>query len=235
MPAHRLPSGWARSAACSWQPLLPAAGRCRLGPPKPSAYWQQARLRALCCDLSPPSRRPAAAKFDVVFDTVGALRDRVLGGDAADVVILSEAGLAALEKAGKIAGPAVDLGSISVALAMRKGAQIPDITSPEALKQALLAANSDCACRSCGAVLPRRSRRGSCAGRFEIGVSQSSEIVAHPGVTLVGACLRLCPPHTLSRGQAHWRRGRRRRHAGTSCRPRPRARYSAVFGFEAGQ
>ena len=36
------------------------------------------------------------------FDTVGALRNRVLAGDRADVVILSEAGMAALEQAAKI-------------------------------------------------------------------------------------------------------------------------------------
>ncbi|HEU4380380.1 MAG TPA: substrate-binding domain-containing protein, partial [Hyphomicrobiaceae bacterium] len=36
------------------------------------------------------------------FDTVGALRNRVLAGERVDVVILSEAGMSALEAAAKI-------------------------------------------------------------------------------------------------------------------------------------
>jgi len=169
--------------------------------------------------LEPAIAATSRSKLDAVFDTVGALRDRVLGGDSADLVILSQAGLAALEKAGKIVGPAVDLGSISVALAVRKGAPVPDVASPDALKQALLSA---------GSIAHADPARGATAGahfahvleqlgiakdvgarvtvlpfggdvieevargRFEIGVSQSSEIVAHPGVTLVG---RLPAPH----------------------------------------
>ena len=92
--------------------------------------------------LGPAIEAASQTKLDAVFDTVGALRDRVLRGDAADVVIVSEAGLAALEKAGRITGPAIDVGSISVALAVRKGARVPDVASPDALKQALLSAGS---------------------------------------------------------------------------------------------
>jgi molybdate transport system substrate-binding protein len=163
--------------------------------------------------LEPAIAAASTAKFDAVFDTVGALRDRVLGGDSADLVILSEAGLAALEKAGKIAGPAIDLGSISVALAARKGARAPDVGSPDALRQALLSAGSIAHAdpargATAGAhfahvleqlgiagevsarvtVLPFGGDviEGVARGRFEIGVSQSSEIVSHPGVALVG-------------------------------------------------
>jgi molybdate transport system substrate-binding protein len=142
------------------------------------------------------------------------LRDRVLTGDSADVVVLSEAGMAALEKAGKVAGgSAVDLGRISVALAVRKGAQVPDVASPDALKQALLSASSIAHAdpargATAGAHFARVLEQLGIAeqvkarvtvlpfggdviaevarGRFEIGVSQSSEIVAHPGVTLAG-------------------------------------------------
>jgi hypothetical protein len=77
------------------------------------------------------------------FDTVGALRERVLAGEAAEVVILSEAGMAALAGAGRIdVGSLIDLGATSVALAVRKGAEVPDVSSTDALKRVLLAASS---------------------------------------------------------------------------------------------
>ena len=95
-------------------------------------------------ELEPIFASASGHKLDAVYDTVGALRDRVLAGAAADVVILSEAGMAALIKGGKIDDrAATDLGSISVALAVRKGAAVPDVSSsPDALKKALLAAAS---------------------------------------------------------------------------------------------
>lgn len=164
--------------------------------------------------LEPAVAAAAHAKLDAVYDTVGALRDRVLRGETADVVILSEAGMAAVEKAGKVAaGSVVDLGRISVALAVRKGAAVPAITSPETLKQALLSAGSIAHAdpargATAGAHFARvlvelgiadelKSRvtvlsfggdvvADVARGRFEIGVSQSSEIAAHPGVVLVG-------------------------------------------------
>ena len=148
------------------------------------------------------------------FDTVGALRNRVLAGDRADVVILSEAGMAALEQAAKIDPKGtIALGATAVALAVRKGAPVPDLSSPEALRRSLLAATSIAyadpargatAGAHFAAVLERlgiagevRSRvtvlpfggdviKAVAEGRFEIGVSQSSEIVAHADVVLAG-------------------------------------------------
>ena len=148
------------------------------------------------------------------FDTVGALRNRVLAGERADVVILSEAGMGALDAAAMIdARSRIELGSTAVALAVRKGAAVPDLSSPEALRRSLLAATSIAyADPARGAtagghfagVLERlgiagevRSRvtvlpfggdviKAVAEGRFEIGVSQSSEIVAHADVVLAG-------------------------------------------------
>jgi molybdate transport system substrate-binding protein len=148
------------------------------------------------------------------FDTVGALRNRVLAGDRADVVILSEAGMAALEEAAKIdAKGTIALGSTAVALAVRKGAPVPDLSSPEALRRSLLAANSVAYADPArgatagahfagvlerlgiaGAIGPRVTIlpfggdviKAVAEGRFEIGVSQSSEIAAHADVVLAG-------------------------------------------------
>ena len=163
--------------------------------------------------LTAPFSASSGYKLDAAFDTAGALRQRVLAGEPADVVILSAEAMAALEASGRIdAASKVALGSVGVALAVRKGAPAPDITTAGALKATLLAAKSiahaDPARGATAgthfakvlerlgiadAVRPRVTIvgfggevvEGVAAGRYEVGVSQSSEIAAHPGVTLV--------------------------------------------------
>lgn len=215
MPAYRLPSN-RTFAAC----LVLALAAASCGWPVGARATETVRILAAgavqgaVLRFEPAIAAASTAKLDAIFDTVGALRDRVLGGDVPDVIILSEAGMAALEKAGAIAASsAVGLGRISVALAVRKGAQAPDVASPDALKQALLSASSlahadPARGATAGAHFARVLEQLGIAeqikarvtvlpfggdviaevarGRFEIGVSQSSEIVAHPGVTLAG-------------------------------------------------
>ena len=79
----------------------------------------------------------------VIWGTAPMLVKRVEGGEAADVLILSRAGIDTLSKQGKIAaGSDVTLASSGVAIAVKAGAPKPDITTPEALKQTLLKAKS---------------------------------------------------------------------------------------------
>ena len=64
-------------------------------------------------------------------------------GVAADVVIMSKEGLKPLVAEGRIvAGSVVDLAQARLGVAVREGAPKPDISSPKALKQALLAAKT---------------------------------------------------------------------------------------------
>jgi molybdate transport system substrate-binding protein len=68
---------------------------------------------------------------------------RIEAGETADVLILNRAGVDAMKAQGKIAlGSDVTLASSGVAIAVKAGAPKPDISTPEALKQALLAAKS---------------------------------------------------------------------------------------------
>lgn len=68
---------------------------------------------------------------------------RFARGEKFDVVILSETGLEALEKAGKLVpGSRVDLARSHIGVAVRKGTPKPDISTVEALKQTLLNAKS---------------------------------------------------------------------------------------------
>ena len=64
---------------------------------------------------------------------------RIESGEAADVLILSRAGIDALRKQGKIApGSEVTLAGSGVAIAVKAGAPKPDISTPEALRATLL-------------------------------------------------------------------------------------------------
>jgi molybdate transport system substrate-binding protein len=93
---------------------------------------------------------PLFAQFDktghklaVTWGTAPMLVKRVEDGDTPDVVVLSRAGIEALQKQGKlVAGSDVTLASSGVGIAVKAGAPKPDISTPEALKRTLLAAQS---------------------------------------------------------------------------------------------
>ncbi|WP_270935064.1 substrate-binding domain-containing protein, partial [Falsiroseomonas oryzae] len=59
---------------------------------------------------------------DVRYGTAGALRDRALAGEAADVVVTSDDGIAKLRDAGRLHGAALPLGAAGTGLALRDGA-----------------------------------------------------------------------------------------------------------------
>src|ERR1044071_3085926 len=66
---------------------------------------------------------------------------RVKAGESADVVIASQKALGELKSLGKVAA-VVDLAKSGVAVAVKKGARRPDISSGDAVKRALRAAKS---------------------------------------------------------------------------------------------
>jgi molybdate transport system substrate-binding protein len=93
--------------------------------------------------LIPRLEQASGRKLAVTWGTAPMLVKRVEGGETADVLILSRAGIVSLSKAGKIVpGSTVTLASSGVAIAVRQGAARPDISSPEALKRTLLEAKS---------------------------------------------------------------------------------------------
>jgi molybdate transport system substrate-binding protein len=82
-------------------------------------------------------------RLAVTWGTAPMLVKRIEGGEHADVLILSRAGLDALSQQGKVvAGSETPLASSGVGIAVRAGAPWPDISTPEALKQTLLKARS---------------------------------------------------------------------------------------------
>jgi molybdate transport system substrate-binding protein len=85
----------------------------------------------------------ASHKLAVTWATAPMLVKRIEDGETPDVVVLSRAGIDALQKQGKIApGSVVTLASSGVGIAVKAGTPKPDISTPEALKRTLLAAKS---------------------------------------------------------------------------------------------
>lgn len=179
--------------------------------------------------LAPGFERATGHHLRAAFDTVGAQRDRVLRGapgQTADLVILSDAAVQQLQAAGHGHGEPGPLGQVSVALAVAAGQPVPPLSDAAQLRAALLAAPSlgyadPARGATAGTHLARTLQALGIAealapritvlpfgvdvieavaqGRLAMGASQSSEILAHPGVRLVGP---LPPPHGQRTGYA---------------------------------
>ncbi len=77
------------------------------------------------------------------FNPAGDVRRKLAAGASGDVVILPREDFADLEARGVvIVGSRRNLGGVAMAAAVRKGAPVPDISTPEALKQTLLHAKT---------------------------------------------------------------------------------------------
>jgi molybdate transport system substrate-binding protein len=75
--------------------------------------------------------------------TVGVLQQRLLGSESADVVVLPAPIVEALNKAGKLRGGSpISLARVGIGVAVRQGASLPDVSTVDAVRRALLAARS---------------------------------------------------------------------------------------------
>ena len=75
------------------------------------------------------------------FGAVGAMRDKLIGGEPCDAIILTAPLIAALEAAGHVLpGTAAPLGRVSTGVAVRAGEPLPAIADGHALRATLLAA-----------------------------------------------------------------------------------------------
>ena len=143
----------------------------------------------------------------------GDLRKKIAAGERADILVIPVEHFEALEREGAI-DPATrrDLAGVSMGAAVRKGAPVPDISTPEKLKETLLAAKSltymDPQRGTSGkhfdeTVLPRLGVRDSvrakaklgeggyiaekvASGEVEIAFHNVTEILPVAGVTFIG-------------------------------------------------
>ena len=87
--------------------------------------------------------RATGHSLDITFGTVGALQAKLAAGETADVLILGAPAIAKMEQADAVVpGSRRDIARTSVGVAVREGASAPDISTPEAFRQALIAART---------------------------------------------------------------------------------------------
>ena len=167
--------------------------------------------RQLLADLV--ARFAATSPQKVSVESVGGVdaAKRVKAGEAFDGVILASNAIDDLIAAGKVvAGSRVDLVLSGVAIAVRAGAQRPDISTEEAVKRAVLAAPSlSYSTGPSGVALAALFDRWGIAGTIkprivqappgvpvgtlvargevELGFQQLSELMHLPGIDVVGA------------------------------------------------
>lgn len=96
-------------------------------------------VKSMVQALGAEFERETGNTLDLNFGTAGSLRDRIKNGETADLVILSESIIAGL---GGLVTRATDLGRTVTGVVVKEGAPLPDISTPEAFKQALLKARS---------------------------------------------------------------------------------------------
>ncbi|HEY4264728.1 MAG TPA: extracellular solute-binding protein [Micropepsaceae bacterium] len=82
-------------------------------------------------------------KVSFTVGTVGQIQEKLKSGAPADVIVVSAPALAQLEKSGDVrASSAVALGRIGIGVGVKDGAAVPDISTPEKFREAMLAAKS---------------------------------------------------------------------------------------------
>lgn len=97
-----------------------------------------------------PGLNAAAAAFQkatghavkVTYNTTPQIRKRVAGGESFDVVIAPPAAMKEFATTGKIEDGGVNVGRVGMGVAVRPGAPVPDISSADAIKRAVLDAES---------------------------------------------------------------------------------------------
>ncbi len=100
-------------------------------------------VQSMVAALGAEFERETGHKLNLNFGTAGSMRERIKNGEAADLIILSESAIASLDKPGMfVPGSRIDLGRTVTGVVVREGDAIPDISTPEAFKQALLRARS---------------------------------------------------------------------------------------------
>lgn len=149
------------------------------------------------------------------FGAVGAMKARVVAGEAVDAVILTGALIEELISLGHlVSGSRTDLGRVGTGVAVRAGTPLPEVSNARALRGNILAAKKivcpDPATATAGKVVMRMVEGLGIAGEvtprmqyfpngytamkwlaasrgvLEMGVTQITEILANRGVTYVG-------------------------------------------------
>jgi len=167
-------------------------------------------------ELSPQFERATGNRLIVDFGPSLQLEKRLGEGEAADLAIVSAAGARDLIATGKaVAGSDIEVARSGLGVAVQRGAPKPDISTAEAFKRAFLAAKSIAVSKPVGGgqsgvhmakvfaqlgiteAMAAKSKYGGGGpagligliiqrGEAEIGVQQLAELMAVPGIDIVG-------------------------------------------------
>lgn len=172
-------------------------------------------VRAVVTEMAEAFRQETGHTVAMAFQPLGITRQKLQAGEDVDVLILPDVAVDKLVAEGiVVAGTRTVIARLGLGIAVRQGAPLPDISTPEALKQTLLSAKSiiytDPALGALGSVyfarvvLPRLGiadvMKGKTVlststfggpeavakGEVELSVQGISEILAAKGVSLVG-------------------------------------------------
>jgi molybdate transport system substrate-binding protein len=100
-------------------------------------------VRGLIAQIIDDYSHQTGQKFDFTIGTTGQLRTVITSGQPADLVIVSVPLMGEMEKTGKLTpGSRADLGRVGIGVAVKDGASVPDVATPDAFKKALVEAKS---------------------------------------------------------------------------------------------
>lgn len=100
-------------------------------------------MKSVVLALQPGFEAASGHKLVIDNDTAGGLLKRIEAGEAFDMAIITPGAIDTLIKNGKIIdGSRVAVAKVGVGVAVREGTPKPDLSSIEAFKRALLAANT---------------------------------------------------------------------------------------------
>src|SRR3984893_4173009 len=100
-------------------------------------------MREVVSELQPQLARIVGLEVSISFGEAGDLRQRIQGGEIADVTILPRIVLDQVMADGNIVpGTIIDVAQSSIGIGVRKNGPKPDISSANKFKQSLLAAKA---------------------------------------------------------------------------------------------
>jgi len=172
-------------------------------------------IKAVTDELLPPFERANGHSIRASYAPSGALIPRFERGEPVDVFLTDAPAIDRLIQQGKIVGGRIDLARTGIGICVRKGAPRPDVSTPEALKRALLGAKTVGHASPAGGSIVAGHIQGVfeqlgissqvtpkvklaaggpngrvsvlvSSGEAEIGLQQVSELLSNPEVEVIG-------------------------------------------------
>jgi len=212
----RLAAGAMRRLAIAVAPLV-ASGVAQIAAVQAADInaFVSTAIKAVTDELLPPFERANGHSIRASYAPSGALLPRFERGEPVDVFLTDAPAIDHLIQQDKIVGGRINLARTGIGICVRKGAPRPDVSTPEALKRALLEAKTVGHASPAGGsivaghiqgvferlgiaaqVTPKvKLAAGGANGRVsvlvssgeaEIGLQQVSELLSNPEVEVVG-------------------------------------------------